>query len=159
MFCGETIIPKGTRGSQLSFKFTIRVIYEGVAYMKSIKDDFCGYLEIENNKYTYNISNDLVTVLPAQSESRRIYESFCYLMTHNTDVPEYFYGVDDDSEIAILRKGKFVTSPTGIGVSAKFRTPIIVRSSGNADDFCNRLTAPWNKFHGYPYFCRKGKRF
>lgn len=45
--------------------------------MKSIKDDFCGYLEIENNKYTYNISNDLVTVLPAQSESRRIYESFC----------------------------------------------------------------------------------
>lgn len=127
--------------------------------MKSIKDDFCGYLEIENNKYTYNISNDLVTVLPAQSESRRIYESFCYLMTHNIDVPEYFYGVDDDSEIAILRKGKFVTSPTGIGASAKFRTPIIVRSSGNADDFCNRLTAPWNKFHGYPYFCRKGKRF
>ena len=58
--------------------------------MKSIKDDFCGYLEIENNKYTYNISNDLVTVLPAQSESRRIYESFCYLMTHNTDVPEGF---------------------------------------------------------------------
>ena len=25
VFCGETIIPKGTRGSQLSFKFTIRV--------------------------------------------------------------------------------------------------------------------------------------
>ena len=24
VFCGETIIPKGTRGSQLSFKFTIR---------------------------------------------------------------------------------------------------------------------------------------
>ena len=24
MFCGETIIPKGLRGSQLSFKFTIR---------------------------------------------------------------------------------------------------------------------------------------
>ena len=120
--------------------------------MKSIKDDFCGYLEIENNKYTYNISNDLVTVLPAQSESRRIYESFCYLMTHNTDVPEYFYGVDDDSEIAILRKGKFVTSPTGIGVSAKFRTPTIVRLSGNADDFCNRLTAPWNKFHAITFY-------
>ncbi len=29
MFCGETIIPKGTRGSQLSFKFTIRIINKG----------------------------------------------------------------------------------------------------------------------------------
>jgi hypothetical protein len=29
VFCGETIIPKGTRGSQLSFKFTIRIINKG----------------------------------------------------------------------------------------------------------------------------------
>ena len=120
--------------------------------MKSIKDDFCGYLEIENNKYTYNISNDLVTVLPAQSESRRIYESFNCLMTHNTDAPEYFYGEDDNTKIAILCKGKFVTSPIGISVSAKFRTPIIVKSSGNADGFCNRLTAPWNKFHAITFY-------
>lgn len=120
--------------------------------MKSIKDDFCGYLEIENNKYTYNISNDLVTVLPAQSESQRIYESFNCLMTHNTDAPEYFYGEDDNTKIAILCKGKFVTSPIGISVSAKFRTPIIVKSSGNADGFCNRLTAPWNKFHAITFY-------
>lgn len=30
MFCGETIIPKGMRGSQLSFKFTIRFNLAGV---------------------------------------------------------------------------------------------------------------------------------
>ena len=29
-FCGETIIPKGMRGSQLSFKFTIRYFKYGV---------------------------------------------------------------------------------------------------------------------------------
>ena len=29
MFCGETIIPKGLGGSQLSFKFTIRILYGG----------------------------------------------------------------------------------------------------------------------------------
>jgi len=29
VFCGETIIPKGTRGSQLSFKFTIRKELKG----------------------------------------------------------------------------------------------------------------------------------
>ena len=32
MFCGETIIPKGTRGSQLSFKFTIRSFLPGCVY-------------------------------------------------------------------------------------------------------------------------------
>ena len=34
VFCGETIIPKGTRGSQLSFKFTMRFFYKGVFVMK-----------------------------------------------------------------------------------------------------------------------------
>lgn len=33
VFCGETIIPKGTRGSQLSFKFTIRSLVKGGAVM------------------------------------------------------------------------------------------------------------------------------
>lgn len=32
VFCGETIIPKGTRGSQLSFKFTIRSFLPGCVY-------------------------------------------------------------------------------------------------------------------------------
>ena len=34
MFCGETIIPKGLRGSQLSFKFTIRRLFSGERNMK-----------------------------------------------------------------------------------------------------------------------------
>lgn len=37
VFCGETIIPKGTRGSQLSFKFTIRKFNKGDLIMKTIK--------------------------------------------------------------------------------------------------------------------------
>ena len=37
VFCGETIIPKGTRGSQLSFKFTIRLTTKGVVYMIAAK--------------------------------------------------------------------------------------------------------------------------
>lgn len=36
VFCGETIIPKGTRGSQLSFKFTIRNNYLGGKKMKKL---------------------------------------------------------------------------------------------------------------------------
>ena len=34
VFCGETIIPKGMRGSQLSFKFTIRLYRRGENTMK-----------------------------------------------------------------------------------------------------------------------------
>ncbi len=37
VFCGETIIPKGTRGSQLSFKFTIRLKHIGEKNMKDYK--------------------------------------------------------------------------------------------------------------------------
>lgn len=33
VFCGETIIPKGRRGSQLSFKFTMRIPGTGGAKM------------------------------------------------------------------------------------------------------------------------------
>ena len=35
VFCGETIIPKGTRGSQLSFKFTIRCNQKGVEIIEA----------------------------------------------------------------------------------------------------------------------------
>ncbi len=38
MFCGETIIPKGLRGFQLSFKFTIRIKLKGGAFMSNIGD-------------------------------------------------------------------------------------------------------------------------
>ena len=35
MFCGETIIPKGLRGSQLSFKFTIRIYFVVILNMRT----------------------------------------------------------------------------------------------------------------------------
>lgn len=43
MFCGETIIPKGIRGSQLSFKFTIRNFFKGVLLMSVNEKDVSSY--------------------------------------------------------------------------------------------------------------------
>ena len=42
--------------------------------MRKIADHFCGYLTIDEDKYTYNILNNIVTLLPAQSEKGKIYE-------------------------------------------------------------------------------------
>ena len=48
MFCGETIIPKGLRGSQLSFKFTIRSCLKGGQRMKKkiLKRGMSGLLAV-----------------------------------------------------------------------------------------------------------------
>ena len=44
--------------------------------MKKIADNFCGYLKVGDDKYTYYVSDNIVTLLPAQSDKRKIYEFF-----------------------------------------------------------------------------------
>ena len=36
--------------------------------MRKIADNFCGYLKVGDDKYTYYISDNIVTLLPAQSD-------------------------------------------------------------------------------------------
>ena len=72
--------------------------------MRKIADNFCGYLKVGNDKYTYNVSSNIVTLLPAQSENRKIYESFNRICTRDVNPPEYLFGEDNDGMIAILRK-------------------------------------------------------
>ena len=81
--------------------------------MRKIADNFCGYLNVGNEKYTYNISNNIVTLLPAQSEREKIHESFNRISNYNIERAEYLFGEDDDGTIAILRNGKFSTSYMG----------------------------------------------
>ena len=65
VFCGETIIPKGTRGSQLSFKFTIRYFRKGGKCMKSTVKRFLvfGFLIVFSICCILNVSaaNSVVT--------------------------------------------------------------------------------------------------
>ena len=63
-FCGETIIPKGTRGSQLSFKFTIRYKeWGGINMMNQIRLTVGGVKYTvksdENAEYLNALGNEL----------------------------------------------------------------------------------------------------
>ena len=40
--------------------------------MRKIADNFCGYLKVGDDKYTYYVSDNIVTLLPAQSDNRKI---------------------------------------------------------------------------------------
>ena len=119
--------------------------------MKKINENFCGYIKVEDDTYTYNVSDNIVTLLPAQSDVSKRYDSLYRIKSHNTDTPEYLFGEDEDSMIAILRKGKFVTNLIGTNVAIRFATPIIIKADGNAQGFFNMLTEEWCKFHAITF--------
>lgn len=120
--------------------------------MRKIADHFCGYLTIDEDKYTYNILNNIVTLLPAQSEKGKIYESFDRIRNRNIDRPGYLFGEDNDSMIAILCNGKFSTRGMGFSPIIKFTTSIIIKAYGNAQGFFNMMTEPWHKFHAITFY-------
>ena len=119
--------------------------------MKKIDENFCGYIKVEDDIYTYSVSDNIVTLLPAQSDALRRYDSLNRIESHNTDMPEYLFGEDNNSMIAILRNGKFVTSFIGTNVAIRFATPIIVKAYGNAQGFFSMLTEDWCKFHAITF--------
>ena len=119
--------------------------------MKKINENFCGYIKVEDNTYTYNVSDNIVTLLPAQSDVSKRYDSLYRIKSNNTDTPEYLFGEDEDSMIAILRKGKFVTNLIGTNVAIRFATPIIIKADGNAQGFFSMLTEEWCKFHAITF--------
>ena len=119
--------------------------------MKKIDENFCGYIKVGGDTYTYTISNNIVTLLPAQSDAKERNDSFCRAKLHNTDTPEYLFGEHNNIMIAILRKGKFVTNPIGTNVAIRFATPIIIKADGNAQEFFSMLTEDWWKFHAITF--------
>lgn len=120
--------------------------------MKRINDEFCGYLEVTGDVYAYNVSKNIVTLLPAQRDRKERYDCLQRIQSHNTDLPEYIYGEDEDSMIAMLRNGKFATSLLGINVLARFATPVIIKACGNGQGFFNMMTTPWNTFHAITFY-------
>lgn len=120
--------------------------------MRKISDNFCGYLKVDNDIYTYNVSTNIVTLLPAQSDRGNRHEAIEHIRSHNTDFPEYLFGEDENGMIAMLRKGKFATSFLGINTIVKFATPIIVKACGNAHGFFSMMTEEWNKFHAITFY-------
>lgn len=121
--------------------------------MSKIADNFCGYLNIGNDTFTCNVSNHVVTLLPALSEHSKRYEVINRIRSRDTESPEYLYGVADDNyEIAILRNSGFVGNSLGHKPSIQFATPIIIKACGNVTGFYSQLTAEWNNFHAITFY-------
>lgn len=114
--------------------------------MRKITDNFCGYLKVGSDVFAYSVSNNIVTLLPAQSDPSKRNEVYDRVCSRNTDLSEYLFGEDYDGTVAILRNGKFAVSPLGLNEAIKFATPIIIKACGNAAGFFNMLTEPWDKF-------------
>ena len=121
--------------------------------MTKITDNFCGYLNVDDDPFTYNVSNHVVTLLPAQIEQAKRYEVHDRIRSRDIDPPEYLFGVADNNyRIAMLRNGKISGDSFGLNPSIQFGTPVIIKASGNSANFYNMLTAKWNTFHAITFY-------
>ena len=120
--------------------------------MLKIDDNFCGYLNIGDDKFAFNISHSLVTLLPAASDQKEIQETLSRIRSRNVDNPEFIFGYDGNRDIALERNTKFNTDLLQLSPIIRFRTPIIIKAAGNTDDFRRQLTANWDYFHAITFW-------
>lgn len=121
--------------------------------MTKINDNFCGYLDVHDDIFSYYVSNHKVTLLPAQSDQTKRDEAFDHIRSYDTDSPEYLCGIaDNNHQIAMLHNGKYNSSFWGLNHSIEFWTPIIIKASGNTNYFYEQLTEDWRKFHAITFF-------
>ncbi|MDD3139800.1 MAG: hypothetical protein PHX08_12610 [Lachnospiraceae bacterium] len=116
--------------------------------MTKITNNFCGYLNVGDDTFAYNVINHVVTLLPTQIEQVKRNEVLDRIKSRDIDSPEYLFGVADNNyRIAMLRNGKFNSDIFGSNPSIQFGTPVIIKASGNSARFFSMLTAEWNNFH------------
>lgn len=120
--------------------------------MEKINDSFNGYLTIDNDKFVFNVSNHLVSILPAQSVQSKIYDSYNRARSRSANLPEYLLGTDNNTQIALLHNREFSSGIFGINPSLQFATPIIVKADGNTANFYNNLTTKWTTFHAITFW-------
>lgn len=120
--------------------------------MLKIGNNFCGYLNVGNDKFVFNITKSLVTLLPAESDPKKIEAMLSRLRSHDTDHPEFFFGNDGNSTIAFERNTNFSMDVLQLSPIVRFRTPIIIKAAGNTHYFKSQLTAEWDCFHAITFF-------
>lgn len=57
--------------------------------MTKIENEFRGYLEVDEDTFAYNVSNNIVTLFPAYSENRERYEVIDRIHSRNIEQPEF----------------------------------------------------------------------
>jgi hypothetical protein len=120
--------------------------------MTKNSDNFCGYLKVDDDTFAYNVSNNIVTLLPAQTDETQRDEALKQIRSHRTDFSEYLYGVAETKrKIAMLRNGKIFSDVFELNPYVQFSTPLIITACGNTANFNDSLTVPWNEFHAITF--------
>lgn len=112
----------------------------------SIPENFCGYINIEEDRYVYNANGHIVKLFPVVESKKHDYASMFGMNIEEDDENDfrYVYGNDEGMhEIALLMKSSNIKHSM-IGLS--FFAPIIIKSCGNASGFYNSLSNDWNKY-------------
>lgn len=114
--------------------------------MADIRERFNGYLKIENDTFAYSIADNTVTLLPAESDLDKQYESFIRARSHKAELPEFIYGTDGHTNIAFMRKSKFFFDHLETNFFIRFGTPLIVKAASFSSDH------GWEKFHSITFY-------
>ncbi len=121
--------------------------------MNKIENEFCGYIEVDGNTFTYFVSNHMVTLLPAEGNPHKRNEMFEQFCTRDIETPEYYTGLTGNAyQIALFRNGNISKGMMGLDPSIRFWAPVIIRAVGNADGFYRQLTTEWSKFHAISFY-------
>ena len=118
--------------------------------MTKIENEFCGYLNVDEDTFAYNVSNNIVTLFPAYYDKRKRYEVIDRIHSRNVEQSEFLLGDDGERMIAIARNGKFYAG--SLSTWAQFTTPLIIRASGNGDGYWGSMTEEWYKFHAITFW-------
>jgi hypothetical protein len=113
----------------------------------TIPDNFCGYVEIDSNRYAYSVNGHFVKLLPAfEGKEEQGQEQIIELTLRKASNQEdcrYIYGYDESEHlIALFQSSEFLCSRIG----ASFFAPIIIKSNGNLCGFYSNLTKDWKQY-------------
>ena len=116
-------------------------------------DSFSGYIRIEDSVFAFALSDQIVTLLPAYSEPDQRGKALDVFSSDAMKEPAFLYGHDESlHQIALYKPSPVNQGKLGLSFSAKFSTPLVIRSAGNASDFYSKLTEEWSKFHVITFY-------
>lgn len=120
--------------------------------MANINDTFSGYMKIADDTFVYSVTNQIVTLLPANSDQAMQIEILDRVNSLDTNQSEYLFGTDGNTKVAFMRNGPFYCNQLGLDPRIRFATPIIIKATGNADGFFSRFTDEWTKFNSITFY-------
>ena len=114
--------------------------------MADISERFNGYLKIDNDMFVYSIADNTVTLLPAESDLNKQYESFKRACSCEAAPPEFIFGTDGHAKIAFMRSTRFYFNRLETDYFIRFGAPLIVKALGSLSNLS------WTKFHTITFY-------